>query len=240
MRARGSGYNAGVHLLLAHSDARSFEPERFGAAWQRAGGGRDELVAITPATAGEVLAACTDAAGLLLTGGPDVEPWRYGATPMAGVTLSCDAARDALDLELLARAERQGWPVLAVCYGLQILNVSLGGTLVQDLDRAGLPGHSVPEPKDFLAHRVACTGGRWLRALPTAFAVNSRHHQALDRVAPALAVTAAAGDGVVEAVELAGSDRFVVGVQWHPENLAQREHVDLFRAFRDACARAGR
>jgi len=229
-------YNARVPALLVHSDTRPFEAGRFSAAWERAGGAREELVAITPDKAASVLAGTAAIAGLLLTGGPDVEPWRYGQVAAEGVTNAIDPARDALDLGLLARAEEEGWPVLAVCYGLQVLNVFHGGTLIQDLERAGLPGHRVRDPKDSLAHTVQRTGaGRWLTALPPTFAVNSRHHQALDRVAPGLEVTAVAPDGVIEAVELSGTDRLVLGVQWHPEDLVQDEHMAIFRAFRAVC-----
>ena len=76
-----------------------------------------------------------------------------------------------------------------------------------------------------------------MRDCPGEFAVNSRHHQAIDRLAGALDAVAAAPDGVIEAVELRGGERFVLGVQWHPENLTQPEHVAVFRAFRSACAR---
>lgn len=208
----------------------------------RAGGVSGELLAVTPATAGDVVPGAGEVAGLLLTGGPDVEPWRYGQPAAAGVELSHDRGRDTLDAELLGEAERHRWPVLAVCYGCQVLNVFHGGTLIQDLERAGKPGHRVPEPKDYLAHEVSPVdgGGRWLAGLPPTFAVNSRHHQALEQVAAPLQVVARAPDGVVEAVELRDPARFVLGVQWHPENLCQSEHVELFRRFRSAClARAG-
>ena len=230
-----------MRVLLSHSDDRPFEVGRFGAAWQRAGGHPAELLAVTPSTAGGLPAGDGEIAGLLLTGGPDVEPWRFGQTPEPGVTLNLDPRRDALDLALLRRAERAGWPVLAVCYGVQLLNVHHGGTLIQDLDRAGKPGHRIREPKDFIAHRVRrVRESRWFPGLPHEANVNSRHHQAVDRVADTLTVIAAAPDGVVEAVERPDAGRFVVGIQWHPENMTQPEHVGLFSAFRAAClARAG-
>lgn len=225
-----------MRVLLSHSDNRPFEVDRFGTAWQRAGGTAAELLAVTPSTVGVLPVEDGEVAGLLLTGGPDVEPWRFGASPERGVELHADPARDAFDLALLRRAERAGWPVLAVCYGLQLLNVHHGGTLIQDLDRAGRPGHSVREPKDFVAHRVRrVAASRWLPDLPSEFGVNSRHHQAIDRLAGGLTVIATAPDGVVEAVERPDAGRFVVGVQWHPENMAQVEHVGQFAAFRAAC-----
>lgn len=226
-----------MRVLLVHCDHRPFERERFGAAWARAGGDPAELVAVTPAlAAAEPRWNDNDVFGVLLTGGPDVAPARYGAEPEPGLELTNDAARDALDLTLLGLADERGWPVLAVCYGCQILNVFHGGTLIQDLARAGRPGHQVSEPKEFLAHTVRrCGRSRWLGELPEELAVNSRHHQAIDRLAPTLEATAVAPDGVIEAVEQRDADRFVVGIQWHPENLTQQEHVAIFRAFRAAC-----
>ena len=226
-----------MQILVARSDDRPFELARFDAAWARAGGDPSELVFVTPSTVGEVAAPDSVFGGLLLTGGPDVEPARYGARPEAGVELHPDRGRDALDLALLERAGREGWPVLAVCYGCQLLNVFHGGTLVQDLDRAGLPGHYVGEPKDHPTHpvRKCGGGGRWLDGCPEEFMVNSRHHQGLARLGAELDAIREAPDGVVEAVKLRHPSRFVLGVQWHPENMAQAEHVSLFAAFRAAC-----
>ena len=138
--------------------ARPFEVARFEAAWARAGGDASELVFATPSTAGEVAALESAFDGVVLTGGPDVNPGRYGAPPEAGAEPRLDPERDALDLAVLERAEREAWPVLAVCYGCQMLNVYHGGTLIQNLDRAGMPGHFAPEPKDRLAHPVRKRG----------------------------------------------------------------------------------
>jgi gamma-glutamyl-gamma-aminobutyrate hydrolase PuuD len=225
-----------VRVLLSHSDDQPFELKRFGTAWRCAGGVPGELLPVTPSTAAALPASDGEVAGVLLAGGPDVEPWRFAAAPEPGIELHADPARDALDLALLRRAERAGWPVFAVCYGVQLLNVHHGGTLIQDLERAGRPGHRIRKPKDFVAHRVRrVAASRWLPDLPAELGVNSRHHQAIDRVADALAVIAIAPDGVVEAVERPDAGRFVVGVQWHPENMAQAEHVAQFAAFRAAC-----
>ena len=231
-------YNGSVQILVTRSDNRPFEVARFDAAWARAGGDPSELVFVTPSTAPEIVIPDAVFAGLLLTGGPDVEPERYGAEREPGVELHLDPERDALDLALLERTGEEEWPVLAVCYGCQLLNVFHGGTLVQDLERAGKPGHYVAEPKDHLAHTVRKSGlgrGRWLDGCPDEFEVNSRHRQAIAAVAEPLEAILAAPDGVVEAVKLRGTGRFVMGVQWHPENLAQAEHVGLMAAFHSAC-----
>jgi putative glutamine amidotransferase len=231
-----------VRVLLVHSDDRKFEVARFGAAWRRAGGGAGELVAVTPATAAATLAGGIECDGVLLTGGPDVEPWRYGCDPLVGAELHPDRARDALDLEVLAFADANRWPVLAVCYGCQILAVARGGELIQDLDLAGKPGHRVLEPKDFLAHTVSRSpASRLLGTLPAEFAVNTRHHQAVMRPGNRLRVIATAPDGVIEALEGVEDDHFVLGVQWHPEHIEGGPHDEVFRLFRAACReRAGR
>jgi len=222
-----------VRVLLAHSDTRPFETARFGAAWERGGGRLGELVPITPATSGGRALGRID--GLVLTGGPDVEPSRYGAEPEPGVELHVVRERDALDLSLLDRAAHEGWPVLAVCYGLQVLNVHAGGTLIQDLERAGYRGHRVPEPKDFLAHPVRVAAGSVrLAGLPPEILVNSRHHQAIATVGAGLRVAGTAPDGLVEAIEGRDGGRFVLGIQWHPENIAAPVHDAVFRRFREA------
>jgi len=223
-----------MRILLVHSDARPFEVERFGAAWEAAGGATTELVPVTPANADAWIRNGVDPAGLLLTGGPDVEPWRYGQAPQAGVELHPDGARDALDLELLARADEVGWPVLGICYGCQVLAVARGGSLIQDLPAAGLDGHALYRPLDRLAHAVELGEPSYLAWMPSRFQVNSRHHQAIAEPGR-LHVVARAPDGVIEAVEDHAAGRFVVGVQWHPENLLFEPHLELFRRFRAAC-----
>lgn len=223
-----------MRVLLVHSDDRPFEVERFGAAWEAAGGARTELVPVTPAVAGAWVRDGVRPAGVLLTGGPDVEPWRYGQPPLAGVDVHPDGARDALDLDLLARADQARWPVLAVCYGCQVLAVARGGALIQDLPVAGLDGHAVHRPVDRLAHQVEMLAPRLLSWMPPEFPVNSRHHQAIAEPGR-LRVVARAPDGVIEAVEDHDAGRFVVGVQWHPENLLFDPHLEVFRRFRAAC-----
>ena len=225
-----------MRVLVSHCDHRSSEAEKFRAARQRAGGEEGELVFVTPSTAAGLTPPSAAFDGLLLAGGPDVEPWRFGADPEPGVELRLDRGRDALDAELLERASRDGWPVLAICYGCQILAASAGGTVVQDLVRAGKSGHSVPGPNDRVAHDVVVSpNARFLPAVERRIAVNSRHHQAVAGPGEGLSVVARATDGVVEAIEAETGDRFVLGVQWHPENMSHQDHVAIFRAFRAAC-----
>jgi gamma-glutamyl-gamma-aminobutyrate hydrolase PuuD len=153
---------------------------------------------------------------VVLAGGPDVGPDRYGATPHPR-TGEPRPERDAAELAVLHRALERGIPVLGVCRGAQVLNVGLGGTLVQHVpDAVGHSGHN-PSPGVFGTVEVALEpGSRVAAALGSAATVRCHHHQALDRLADGLVVTGRATDGLVEAVELADVP-FVVGVQWHPE-----------------------
>lgn len=221
-------------MLLVHSADRPFEVDRFGSAWEAAGGLPEELVPITPETYREVLRKTPEVHGVLTTGGPDVSPSRYGQAPHP--TTHPQPEREALDWELLARAREEKLPVLAVCFGCQLLNVFFGGTLIQHLPEVGKEGHRVSEPKDFIAHPVRVSPlSRLLAGFPQEFGVNSRHHQALDRVGEGLVVGAQAPDGVIEAVE-ASDGTFVLGVQWHPENLLFEPHLEIFRRFSQACS----
>ncbi len=227
-----------MKVLLVHSDDRPFERERFGAAWLAAGGQEGELVPLTPSTRVEVPERAEEVVGILTTGGPDVDPTRYGQPRHPNTEPQPE--RDELDWWLLSKARREELPVLAICYGCQLLNVFFGGTLIQHLPDEGKEGHRISQPKDAMAHPVrVLSESRCLAGLPSEFGVNSRHHQAIARVGQGLAVAAVAPDGVVEAVEARDRD-FLLGVQWHPENLLFEPHVELFRRFRQACLRRAR
>ena len=153
---------------------------------------------------------------LVLTGGSDVDPERYQQQPQAGSTV-VRPWRDDWELRLLARALAADLPVLGVCRGAQLLNVALGGTLDQHIpDSVGHQRHC-PAPGVFGETRVTLSPGSALAGVlgPTA-TVACYHHQAIDKLAPELAVAGWSDDDIVEAVELPGH-RFALGVQWHPE-----------------------
>lgn len=177
--------------------------------------------------------------GLVLTGGEDVAPSRYGA-PRHERTGDVHDARDETEISLIAAARAARLPTLAICRGLQLANVALGGTLVQDLpsERPSSTVHDRADARTSRVHEVRITAGSRLAEAVGAgtITVNSSHHQAVDRVAPGLTVTATAPDGVVEGAEWTGDDDWwMLGVQWHPEELvAAREGWDraLFAAFR--------
>lgn len=168
--------------------------------------------------------------GVVLAGGPDIDPTRYGAEP-APRTGAPRTERDAAELAVLHRALELGRPVLAVCRGMQVLNIALGGTLVQHVpDEVGHAGHN-PRPGVFGRIPIAFdTGSRLAEALGPSIVGQCHHHQAIDRLAEGLVVTGRATDGTVEAVELAGHP-FVVGVQWHPE----QDDPRIFAALMAAC-----
>jgi len=173
--------------------------------------------------------------GLVLGGGCDVEPERYGQTMIENGGVETDPERDALDFSLLAEARRDGVPVLAICRGLQVVNVALGGTLIQDVpsERPTPIAHDVPDSeKTRLEHAVSVEPGTRLSAIAPGrdVPVNSRHHQAIARPAAELVVSAVAPDGVVEAAETADGP-WLVGVQWHPENLAAAGEAASRRLF---------
>ncbi len=181
----------------------------------------------------EALAVLERFDGLLLPGGGDVNPSHYGQAP-APQTYGVVALRDEFEFALCSAALELSLPLLAICRGMQVLNVSLGGTLHQHITD-DLPGHGKPgveggqnlhavdiEPESHLGRALGVT-----RA-----ACSCHHHQAVDRLGAGLSVTARDADGTVEAVELEGP-RWVTGVQWHPEDTAATDpdQQALFDAF---------
>ncbi len=174
--------------------------------------------------------------GLVLPGGGDVDPARYGGDTSAPC-YDVNAAQDDLDFAILAAARERGIPVLGVCRGLQVLNVALGGTLVEDLPATAVT-HRPAARRGGLAwawHDVTLTPGSLLAdaAGSDVISVASGHHQAIDTLAGGLVATATAADGVVEAVEHTSEP--LLAVQWHPE--AEDTPVELaaapFAAFAD-------
>lgn len=174
--------------------------------------------------------------GLVLTGGEDVEPARYGQAPSPELG-TVDLRRDALELALAAEAAKRGMPVLGVCRGMQVLNVALGGTLIQDLpsERPSEIPHRQEAACTEGSHPVSLEAGSRLAAIAgsESLFVNSFHHQAALAVAPSLKPVAWAEDGVIEALE--AKEAFMIGVQWHPECQDGEFTSRLFTAFVEAC-----
>lgn len=158
--------------------------------------------------------------GLLLSGGEDIDPVHYGQPPHPGLG-DVDQQRDAFELAIFHDARALGLPVLAICRGIQVVNVAMGGTLWQDLpsERPEAVGHTQVTPRDDRTHIVDLVeGSRLAEALGvTRCHVNSFHHQSIRDIAPGLAITGRAPDGEIEGVESAGDGPWLLAVQWHPE-----------------------
>lgn len=176
--------------------------------------------------------------GILVTGGGDVDPARYGEAPDPSVSGISDL-RDTSEIFVSKSAIARQLPILLICRGMQVFNVALGGTLLQDIPISG-PRHRQDQPRHETSHDVRLApGSRLARILgdPSSIATNSMHHQALKSLAPGIIPTAWAEDGIIEAIEFPAYDPFLVGVQWHPEELAPHDpHATaLFSAFITAC-----
>jgi putative glutamine amidotransferase len=200
---------------------------------------------VLPSFVEEVSSLLDGVDGLLLPGGLDIHSRHFGEE--LHPTVKVQEERDAFEMALIREALKRDMPLLAICRGAQILNVTLGGSLWQDLpgqaeeymkaygmppqthwvDPPSEPAHPVRLERESRLHRIQ--GSEVLQ-------VNTHHHQALKAIGKGLVVSAKAPDGIVEAVELPGK-RFVVGVQWHPECLFQKypEHFKPFKAFVEAC-----
>ncbi|HWD72349.1 MAG TPA: gamma-glutamyl-gamma-aminobutyrate hydrolase family protein [Actinomycetota bacterium] len=168
---------------------------------------------------GDAEAALAVADGLLLTGGGDVEPARYGASP-GPKDFGIDHGRDAFEVALVLAALRVGLPILGICRGCQVLNVALGGSLVQHIPAVTGRDHCRKGRECEKVHEVDITPGSLLASVVGAIDidVNSLHHQAVDRVGVGLQAVGWSDDGVVEGIEAVIPAR-LIGVQWHPELL---------------------
>ncbi len=196
-----------------------------------------------PTRVGEIL---DSVGGLLLTGGEDVDPKRYGAPahPKLG---EINAVRDATEFALIEAARDRRLPLLAICRGPQILNVAFGGTLYQDLpsERPSNVDHNPATDRSERTHEVTITAGsRLAAATGTArMSVNSYHHQAVCRVGKGLHLTALATDGVIEGLEVDDPFWWALAVQWHPEDLTTDVRSwdrGIFKAFADEVERVAK
>jgi putative glutamine amidotransferase len=175
--------------------------------------------------------------GLILSGGDDVDPSTYGRQVTAATRF--DAAVDRFEVSLLEAARTQGKPVLAICRGLQLLNVAMGGTLHQEVSgefASHEPFRRETDPEETEARRhvvrfepESVLAGAYGAAEAK---VNTLHHQGIDRLAPGLVVEGRADDGLIEAVRCDGK-WWALGVQWHPERMEDK-HQSVFDAFRQA------
>lgn len=181
--------------------------------------------------------------GVVLTGGGDIAPERYGAERHDAVRM-VNHERDEFELSLVTKAYERKMPMLAICRGNQVVNVAFGGTLIQDLpSHSGAHGHDISGEGAYEPHsqalveegsKIASIFGAGLHG------INSIHHQAVEELGVGLKVVASAPDGTVEALEHVDKAWDLLSVQWHPEYLGVRDHGDshdLFTAFVDSAAK---
>jgi putative glutamine amidotransferase len=201
---------------------------------------------LPPVRAALAVAAIGDIAGLVLTGGEDVDPEHF-AQPAHPATGEPHPLRDEYELALARAAAEQRIPTLAICRGAQVMNIALGGTLVQDIPSQVTTDidHDQSDQREGRVHAITIEPDSLLAEIAgsTTIRINSSHHQSIDRLGRELRVTARSADGVVEAVESTDDLWWMVAVQWHPEELVNTpEQWDrrLFSAFADAVRAAGR
>jgi putative glutamine amidotransferase len=215
-------------------------PARYGVALMHASGA---LPILLPPVGDGLLDMLDRLDGLLLDGSPsNVQPHLYGATESLTPDRH-DPARDATTLPLVRAAIARGMPVLAICRGIQELNVAMGGSLHQQVhDVSGRMDHragpGTMDEKFGFKHKVTLSGGLARLIGAGEIMVNSLHEQALDRLADGLVAEAVAEDGTVEAVRVAGARAFAYGVQFHPEWHVKTDAASfaIFKAFGEACA----
>lgn len=178
--------------------------------------------------------------GLILAGGVDVDPKYFGEQPTGTGEIAPE--RDSFEMALAAEFLDLDKPILAICRGVQVLNICTGGDIFQDIDRQleGVLKHVQQAPKWYPTHSVQLKEGSRLEKVfaSTVIQVNSFHHQASRKIASGFEACAWSQDGVIEAVESV-KHRFVIGVQWHPEQMAPRseQQMNLFREFVRACGK---
>ena len=209
-------------------------------------GRMENYCAALRAVGGQPLAAYCPApdlscGGLVLCGGGDIESALYGQEDRG--SQPPDRERDRAELELFRAFFQAGRPILGICRGMQLINVALGGTLIQDLPRSQRARHTAPEGD--LVHRVSALEGSLLHCLyGPAFQVNSAHHQAVDAPGKGLRVTARSEEGLPEAVDW--NERRIMAFQFHPERMSfekrRADAVDgaaIFHTFLEVCRRSG-
>lgn len=206
-------------MRIDHPTERFYLARQYSEAVEAAGGAPLHISLIP--NAGYVAAVVEGLEGVLLPGSDsDVDPLRYGQQPHPALG-SVHTIKDETDLLIIDAAERKQIPLFAICFGMQVLNVSRGGTLIQDI-RSQLPEaikHEQGAPRDRPSHSVRVETGSKLNGIlkSESLLVNSHHHQAIETLGADLLPTAWSTDGVIEAFEDPRPDRFVIAVQWHPE-----------------------
>jgi putative glutamine amidotransferase len=225
----------GITMRIEHTTNRFYLGRDYSEAVEAAGGAPIHISLIPNAHYVDSVVAHLD--GILLPGSDsDVDPLRYGQQPHPQLG-TVQTIKDETDLLVIEAAERRGIPLFAICFGMQVLNVARGGTLIQDINSqlAGAIKHEQGIPRDRPSHHIRLTENTRLSEIAGAVdaVVNSHHHQAIESLGANLVATAWTTDGVIEAFEDPRPDRFIIAVQWHPEMGWQNDLLSqrLFRAF---------
>lgn len=231
----GNRPRIGITMRLELQTDRFYLARQYSEAVEAAGGTPVHISLIPKAD--YIISVMDDLDGVLLPGSDsDIDPLKYGNEPHANLGRVVPV-KDETDLLVLDEVEERRLPLLAICFGMQALNVSRGGTLIQDIP-SKLPNainHQQGVPRDRPSHAVKLGKKSFLSSLALAeqAVVNSHHHQALDNVGRDLVATAWTSDGLIEAVEDTRVGRFAIGVQWHPELGWQQDRLSqaLFAHF---------
>ena len=231
----GNRPRIGITMRLELETDRFYLSRYYSEAVEAAGGAPIHISLIPKAD--YIASVMDDLDGVLLPGSDsDVDPLRYGAEPHPNLG-SVHPVKDETDLLVLNEIEKRRMPLFAICFGMQALNVSRGGTLIQDIP-AQLPRaikHQQGAPRDRPSHAINVDKASLLSSVAPAepVLVNSHHHQAVEKVGRDLVATAWSSDGLIEAVEDSRAGRFALGVQWHPELGWQRDRFSqaLFECF---------
>ena len=229
-------------MRIEHTTDRFYLSRHYSEAVEAAGGAPVHISLIPNADYIDAVVEALD--GILLPGSDsDVDPLRYGQQPHPALG-TVQTIKDETDLLVINAAERKGIPLLGICFGMQVLNVSRGGTLIQDIS-SQVPQaikHEQGAPRDRPSHRVKMLENSKLTEIAGSVdaVVNSHHHQAIETVGADLIATAWTSDGIIEALEDPRPDRFIVAVQWHPELGWERDLLSqrLFRTFINEAATA--
>jgi putative glutamine amidotransferase len=209
----------GIPMRIDYPTERFYLSRHYSEAVEAAGGAPVHISLIPGAEYIDTVVDGLD--GILLPGSDsDVDPLRYGQQPHPALG-SVHKIKDETDLLIIDAAERKQIPLFAICFGMQVLNVSRGGTLIQDI-RSQVPGaikHEQGVPRERPSHSVKVAADSKLNEIIKTedLTVNSHHHQAIETLGADLVATARSSDGVIEAIEDPRPDRFMIAVQWHPE-----------------------
>jgi putative glutamine amidotransferase len=229
-------------MRIEHTTDRFYLSRHYSEAVEGAGGVPVHISLIPNADYIETVVDALD--GILLPGSDsDVDPLRYGQQPHPELG-AVQTIKDETDLLVINAAERRGIPMLGICFGMQVLNVSRGGTLIQDIS-SQVPEaikHEQGAPRDRPSHRVKMLENSKLTEIAGSIdaVVNSHHHQAIESIGANLIATAWTNDGIIEALEDPRPDRFILAVQWHPELGWERDLLSqrLFGTFVNEAANA--